>query len=372
MTGGGSRGPSLRIGQHDASLDSAVREIARLDSVRVRRRAAYDSLARTLMNRVGWVDVKTGLFHLRTMPALRDRVRAAGLLASDAVGARGGEALRERLGRRQPVIGTDSLAVRLGTEWVVWFAADTGRVGWDRRAVGTGRVTPAQIASQLVNFAERVALEGADSTLAAWLMVQTVPLQDPARADWSRAYAEIGTVRSSVMRRCRTGDAGACLSALGVRAPGENRLTTWYDPTDYRALLSLVNVRADDSVGVSAAVRCRRNGESEACTTAALAIPQSLVPLPASALARRLFLDDVLRAGGSDAYARLMAARGSIEARLSAAAGVPLEQVVAQWRSHIAAARPQGAEISASTVFVTLAWCGVFMAFAVVRRGSWI
>jgi hypothetical protein len=372
ITGGGSRSPSPGIGQHDASLDRVAREIARLDSLRMVRRAAYDSLAHTLMNRVDWVDVNVGLFHLRTTAALRDRVRAAGVLATRAVGARGGDALRDRLGRRQPVIGTDSLAIRLGTEWVVWFAADTGRVGWDRRAVATGSASASQIADHLVNFAERVALEGADSTLGAWLMVQTVPLQAAARADWMRVFTEVGTVRSAVMRRCRAGDAGSCLTALGVRSPEGNRLTTWYDPSDYRALLRLVGVRADDSAGVVAAARCQRTGEADACVTAARAISQTPVPLPASALARRLFLDDVLRAGGSDAYARLMAARGSIEERLTAAAGMPLERVVGPWRDHVAAARPDAASISASTAFFTLAWCGVFLAFAVVRRGSWI
>ncbi len=371
MPGGGRRGPSLRISQHDASLDSAAREIARLDSLRMVRRSAYDSLAHALMNRVEWVEVNVGLFHLRTTAALRDRVRAAAVLATEAVGARGGHALGDRLGRRQPVIGTDSLAIRLGTERVVWFAADTGRVAWDRRAVATGSASASQIADHLVNFAERVALEGADSTLGAWLMVQTVPLQEPARADWTRAYTEIATVRSAVMRRCRTGDAGACLSALGLQST-ENRLTAWYDASDYRALFSLVSVHSDDSAGVAAAARCRRTGDADACVTAARAISQTSVPLPASALARRLFLDDVLRAGGSDAYARLMTARGSIEERLTAAAGLPLERVVGQWRDHVAAARPEAARVSASTAFFTLAWCGVFLAFAVVRRGSWI
>ncbi len=365
--------------QHAAEgwRDSALRVVAHYDSLRSERDAAVRAARLEMRRQHTWVEVKEGAFIVRSDPRLADRVRAAAREASALVDRRGGAPLRRRLATRTPEFGADSGRTRsafTSQAWRArtWFRQDSAQVNSPTITVANG--TPATVEDfriTLVDLAERVALDGADSALVAWLTVPRLPLRDAAAERWSQAYVELVTTASSSVRACRAGLVAGCLTSLGITSAPAARLDAWYDAADYRDVLARVAVRRTDSAAVASAERCRASGDVAACSRAAHAIPPDRVPYPLSSLNRQLFVEEVLRAGGSGAYERMIEAHGPIVDRLAAAANAPLDTVVSRWMARLDAARPSEMAVTPGTVAFTLAWCGVFMGIAIVRRGSW-
>jgi hypothetical protein len=356
--------------QHaSGATDDALREVRRLDSLLAARRQAARSLADSLRRGERWVDVPAGALTVRTRGSLAGAVRAAAESAVASVDGRGGAALQVRLAKHVLVITADTVPGLLGIEWVVRVRVDTG----DRAMItsqfrSAGPPSARDLVEPLAGAAERVAAAGADSALSTWLMVGRISLRDSPEARWQSAYTELATSPSHTVRHCRTGDAAACLTSLGLDGRGE--LGAWYAPDDYRELVAVAAVRRPDSLARAAAERCGRDGDAGACEIAARSIPADRVPLPLSADVRQLFVESVLRAGGSGAYGRLVSARGPVRDRLLAAAGMPLDRVVEQWAARVIASRPEPMHVSPLVFVVTLAWCCAFTAIGIGRRSA--
>jgi hypothetical protein len=357
--------------QHPAApADSALRDVHRLDSLYEVRLARLTTLRDSLRRMVGWVEVSSGGLAIRTTPALESRAREAARRAMAAVEARGGDALRSRLARRLPVLATDTTAAMLGTEWVVWLQADTAKR--DRNAFtfrSQGPIRADGLVPRFLDLIERFSLDGADSTLTAWLMFDRLPLRDAPHAVWEDAYTEFATTESSRLRACRKGDDEACLTSLGLGRSQQTLLDAWYDPEDYRALVGMAKVRRDSSDAASAE-RCRRTALATDCAAAARSIPDFRIPLLLSLPTRQLFVEEVFGAGGPRAYERLVAARGPVREQLAAAAGVPLSGVVSAWRARVLGARPESMMVTPMVALAALVWCCAFTAVALGRRGA--
>jgi hypothetical protein len=360
---------AVRAAGGQSAAEERLAAIRRLDSALVVRSAAYQAAEEGYYGRIAWVDVREGGMQVRTTGALESRVRAAARAATTALEDRGGSALRARLARRLPTIATDSAAALLGTEWRVWVTPDTGRgMRAARRYATVGRARTGTIAQHLIALAENLALEDADSALTAWLMGARLPLTESPRAQWSDAYVELSATHSSAGRRCAGGDVEACLTSLGLFEGPADRLDAWYPPEDHRGLIVAARVSWPDSTTRALAARCRKSGDAGACAAAARAIPPDRVPLPVSASARQLFVDEVFRSGGPDAYARLIAARGPLRGRFAAAAGVPVDVVAARWRERVLDARPETMRVTPALLLAVVGWCGMFGALGVARR----
>jgi hypothetical protein len=169
----------------------------------------------------------------------------------------------------------------------------------------------------------------------------------------------MATTPSSVAHRCRSGDDEACLTILGLGAAVGPMLETAYGPEDYRALLVGHALRPADTAALESRRRCVRSDDAAACAVAIHAVPPSQIPLPLSADARRLFVDEVFRAGGERAYERLMQARGPLRARFAESAAMPIEQVVARWRDRVLEARPEVMAVRPAVVVAAATWCGI-------------
>lgn len=364
--------PAGALQATDGWRDSALRVVAHYDSLRSERVSAFHAARAALRSGGDWIDIHEGAFTMRVIPRLAARARAGARLATEVVDRRGGPALRTRLATRTPVFGADTGWARFGHRAVTWFRDDTMRISSPRVSIATIRpATAADFRDALLTLAEVAALAGTDSVLRGWGVGSRLPLRDAPRERWSRAYVELVTTASASLRRCLGRDTAACLTSLGVEPPSGSRLDAWYDPGDYRDVLQHVAVRHADSSAVASAKRCRATGAPEACARAARAIPEVNVPLPLSPPTRQLFLGEVLRSGGSGAYARLVATHGTLAQRLRAAAGVPLDTVVTRWMVRLDAARESEMAIMPGTVAFTLAWCGLFIGIAIMRRGAW-
>lgn len=356
--------------QHGSADSGRARlELRRLDSLYAVRRIEYlraESLAavgRHLQL------VESGALRIRVSGPLAARTREAAGLTVHALESRGGDALRTRMARHLPSITLGEEARVLGVEWHVRVSPDTGRYRVpSRRFSSAGRVRTNALAEQLAWLVESYAMDGADAVLVGWVMGGQLPLRERPADSWAQAYVELMTVESVALRRCRAGDADACLAALGVLPDEASRFHAWYAPDDYRSLAHLIMYDRRDTATAAAMRQCRGQGDVEACTALVAKLPPQRVAPPLSAETRHLFLGEVLRSGGDGAYARLMTAEGSMRERLQATAGVPLEQVVDGWRTRVIEARPRDSSLSPGLALATLGWCGLFALAAFSRR----
>jgi len=87
--------------------------------------------------------------------------------------------------------------------------------------------------------------------------------------------------------------------------------------------------------------------------------------------ARMLFVRVALRAGGRDAYRRLVARPGAtIGERLSSAAEMDIDSLVARWRNDALAARPKPLTLSWWASFAAIGWTA-FFGFCALRSSRW-
>lgn len=369
LTAGAAAAP-LGAQPAGTAFDSARSELQRLDSLYAVRRMEYVRAESTSSALNHLELVESGALRIRVAASLADRVREAASITMPAMDARGGEALRRRVARHLPSITLVEEARLLGVEWHVRVTADTGRSRVPtRRFASAGRVRTEAIAQQLASLVEGYAMDDADSVLVGWVMGGHFPLRERPARFWAQAYIELMTVESVALRRCRSGNADACLAALGVLPDDASRFHAWYAPEDYRSLAHLVLYdAAKDTATATAMRRCRGQADVEACTGLIAKLPPQRVAPPFSPETRHLFVEELLRAGGEGAYARLIVAQGPIRERLQAAAGMPLEQVVDRWRTRIMAARQRESSLSPVVALATFGWCGLLTLAAFTRR----
>jgi hypothetical protein len=350
--------------------DSLLRRVLTLDSVLVDQRRTFDSLRRSLVRPASGVAVSVGPVRVLAPAELESRVRRAAGLAAALVAAAADSGITARVASHVSIVTPDSARALFGMSPVLLLRPDTTRTWVSARVSAPATATSAQLADHLITFAERFALEGADSVLAGWVMRGRVPLRPSADEELRDVYVEMATAGSAAVRQCRAGDAASCLDVLGVDSLPGTRLERWYAEADYRDLLRRAAPPADDSVAVSAWIRCRRGGDPAACIAAVRALPADRIPLPLGASARFTFLRDVLDAGGRGAYERLRVTDGSLAARFAHAANRPLDVVTRRWLDRVEEARPGRMQVTPTVALASLGWCGALLAVAILRRRS--
>lgn len=366
--------PARPMGQGGNTVpDSLLARVRMLDATISKRTAVIDSMRRSLVRVLPPVEVRHGPFYLRTTRRLEQRVRAAVVAASAQVDARGSKAIASRIASRAPVVAPDSARAMFGMVPIIAISSDTSR-RWS--PIGRSRVpstaSVAELSDALVSLAEQLAVQGADSSLAAWIMVGRIPIRAATADEWGDAYVELATTESAALRRCRAGDVASCLDALGVDSVPGPRIDRWYAPSDYRAVLRHAAPPGTDSVAVATWIRCRRLSDQPACATVAKALPEDRVPSPLSGAARLMFLREVLDAGGPGAYDRLLGTSGPMRSRLATASNEPLDATVARWLAHLERARPDRMRLSPGLVLASLGWCGALIGLTLIRRASWV
>ena len=357
--------------QTPANEDSLLRRVRMLDSVVAVRKNTVDSIRRSIVRAVPAVPVRNGALSVLTTTDLEPRVRAAVAIASKLVDDAGSSRLPGLVSPHTPVIVRDSTPVAMGFVPVISVAPDSARTWYAAmRLSASVAASPPQIAERLAYFVEQFALQGADSSLAAWAMMGRLPLR-PTSAESARdVYVELATNESVVARRCRSGATAACLDAFGLDSSAGSRLDRWYAPEDYRTLLRRVAPPSDDSSAVAAWLKCQDDHDQDACVRAVHSLPDGSVPFPFSGNARLMLLRQAFEIGGAGAYDRLVASNASVRARVEAAAGRPMDVVVNRWLARVEEARPNPMKLRAGPTIASLGWCSLFLAVGITRRRS--
>lgn len=308
----------------EARLDSLRSVAARADSARIRT-FATDT-------------VRVGGLRIATSAGLRPFVEAAAAEAWDSLAARYGAS----------ITAVDSLPVMQfgGPEAVLPRTID-------RRELARGLAGPLH----------QAIWRRQDSRLRTWLYGQ-FPTGIVSADNLITIGGELARIPARPNRACLEGEASACAISLGLRL-GADTLAEWYSTDTWPGLAARMEWQFS---GRAAWLRdrCADARDLDACRT--VLSPRSVLP-PVGSSGRQLLMTLALEAGGAGAFGRLTADSGAtMEQRLAAAAGAPVDTLLSRWIRAVSAALPGSPAPRSAEVFLTLAWTTAVLMMAV--RGS--
>lgn len=192
---------------------------------------------------------------------------------------------------------------------------------------------------------------------------------EPATArSLSKGRVDLVLSPSRVAHECALGTLTSCSRALGL-VPVDDPAFTLFDEQqrlDMVKWYSFVLQRRDPSKYT----RCVSAGNRAACDSLVRSIPLAAVPKPTSDAVRLNFTRYALMLGGDHAFERLAATRGTIGERISAAAGLPLDSVVARWQSNLTSSPSSSTAIDSLTAISSVFWVCLCGALA-LRSSRW-
>jgi hypothetical protein len=208
-----------------------------------------------------------------------------------------------------------------------------------------------------------------DPQLADWLGGSLRPALN--QAEVRAVFVELVTAPSNAVRRCFLGDIARCEDVLAV-GDTTGLLERWYEtPAEREALVtgSFTDYFARGATAPSLQ-RCRQHHD-DACTALLQSLPRGTLPRPLAQDARGVLVREALRAGGRDAYGRLVAnPKAPIGTRLASAAGIPLDSLVRRWRARAIAARPAPLTLSWGASVAAMGWTIIF-GICALRSSRW-
>ena len=287
-------------------------------------------------------------FHMLVRPQRSDFFRQAGLLA------------------------WDSLATTLGSDTVLIDGAYYHmREGSDPRLripdvgeyyLGIGATLESAVAGLVWTTGTRI-WEHAAEDLREWL--PTLSGFGPLSQNVAQVvYRDLVTAPWTTTKACFGGDLGACARALALEG-AEQPLSLWFTIEEHRRVVldnrSWWIRREPDYVACA-------DGDDASCT-ALLAEHPYLIRTPLTHTARESLLQIALEVGGDGALGRLVRAdSGSIGERLSRAAGVTRDSLVAVWRARILAAEPGSTTLTRVAGWTAFAW--ILVATVIATRST--
>lgn len=200
-------------------------------------------------------------------------------------------------------------------------------------------------------------------------------------SDWSWVYRELATAPNRSAEECLAGDLSWCWEAAGVvSAVGGGE---WDTPAKQRALVSsryervLWNERDRFGTLESLVRGCLVLEDDRACQLVLegrhLSRPSRYKDyrVPLDRLARGTLLGEALRLGGEGSFGRLLSDEdASTRDRLSAAAGMPPDELMARWLDRVKESRPNAQAGLLLSPLSLLLWLALFTYLA-TRSSRW-
>jgi hypothetical protein len=161
-----------------------------------------------------------------------------------------------------------------------------------------------------------------------------LPFEPVGRGEREIVYAALATGISPVGKACFLGDLASCRSLVGlIESP--DAVSVWSEPVFWPERP-----------------------------------PWTTVSFP-KLVARRLLLDVALEVGGDGTYGRIATTSGSgVEQRLTAAARVEGDTLIARWREAVLNARPKTQAVGAFEGLAALVWV-LGLVFLATRSSRW-
>src|SRR5882672_2317747 len=224
------------------------------------------------------------------------------------------------------------------------------------------------------------------ATSTVLLTTVTAPSLDAALADWLGAalrptlrpqderavvFVLLVTAPSEAVRSCFLGDIARCKDVLQI-GDTTGLQGRWYATPAEREALVIESFEFVFARGATAPTlqRCRQHHD-DACTALLQSLRPGTLPSPLARAARILLVREALRAGGRDAYRRLVARPSEpIGERLASAAGMDIDSLVVRWRNDVRAARPKPLDLPWWAGFAAIGWTA-FFGLCALRSSRW-
>jgi len=309
-----------------------TRELARrVDSAQARLQRATNALVsyrRSIADARAYSDtiaIADGALVIITTHELLPLVRAGAAIADLG--------LRQRVGAADSLLRGTMLAVRTDSAHRVRSQVAVVRhLTTGESADRYEPAKPAAVASAIEDYAQATLLSLAPPTFREWLAVQ-LPVDTATDFNWMSVRLQLVTSRASVGHRCYAGDIAACKVTLGL-ALEPDPVTAWYDASARRGIIH----DAQHSAVLDRAASARCLGGSDADCIALIRTSNYLVNVTASPVSpgvHSTLVQQAYASGGPGVLQRLLTNGTSPAERLSAAAKVPVDTLVAQWLRNV-------------------------------------
>jgi hypothetical protein len=209
-----------------------------------------------------------------------------------------------------------------------------------------------------------------DAALGDWLGSALRPTVQP-QDEGAAVFIQLVTAPSEAVRGCFLGDIARCKDVLQL-GDSTGLVGRWYvTPAEREALVSGVFGDYFARGATAPTLQNCRQHRDDACTTLLQSLPPGSLPRLLAPPARVLLVRAALRAGGRDAYRRLVAHPATpIEERLSSAAEMDIDSLVVRWRNDVLAARPRPLTLPWWVSVAALGWTA-FFGFCALRSSRW-
>lgn len=308
-----------------------------------------------------------------------ERERAVSLRDTIAVGAlriianRSPLPLREAAERAWPVVddlyGSSAQALVKRPYYILAIDPDTAAT---RPAIRVRFVVPWNLGVGDLSalLLANVPVEPADATLQSWLGGPLRPRIE-ANRDFARVYVQLVTAPSASARHCFVGDIRSCRSILGLDSSPDSFMRWYSSPNERRAVVRRSFTEYFNRPATAGTWRACIAGADSACIQLLRALPANTIPPPLGIDARRLVAHTALRVGRPESYRRLLVDSNlALDGRLSRAAGIDVDTVVARWRADVIGSRPTPVSLSLAGAAAAVGWILVLGGCA-VRSSRW-
>ena len=209
-----------------------------------------------------------------------------------------------------------------------------------------------------------------DDSARNWIRTP-LPAGRESASDRERIYVELVTTSTDVSRRCLAGELLGCRELIGL-APVTDPLLDGHTAEQRRGFVARRTAQLRTTGHTREFDRCVAEHDDEACTARLRTLPpDTFAQSVGSNEIRRSFLRSVLERGGAHAYDRLRSGESrSLDVRLAAAGGAPIDTLIAAWRARLLAARPSRTPVTPVTALATMAWILATGALA-LRSSRW-
>lgn len=224
---------------------------------------------------------------------------------------------------------------------------------------------PKSIAAVIVQAVSRRVGYSAAAPIGAWVSgeIPLAPEMNP-KNDWAALRLSVVSSPSHTGRGCFLGDIKACRVYLGLDTVGDP-IHALFDSSGRRLLVKSELSRATMASRVGTD-RCL-SGSDDACIAVLNLIGMSPLSNP---FERVSLVTHALNAGGPLAAERLIVTPGSARDALAAAAGVPLDSLIADWQRHLSERSGTAGNVPLVIAISSIMWIGLCV-FLALRSSRW-
>lgn len=209
-----------------------------------------------------------------------------------------------------------------------------------------------------------------DAALREWLTGAGVQPTFHQREELEGAYRNLVTASYAVARDCFRGAFETCTQALSLDPPAD-RVEHWFRSAEERRRAAEGFTRYFEDAVHQPMFRACGDGADSVCIALLHYVDPSSLPRALGDRDRQLLVRLALVTGGRDAYRRLVADTAlPMTQRLSAAAGVPIDTLLARWRAEVLTARPVPVALHPMEEAAGIFWIVVF-GFMGSRSSRW-